>query len=77
MKFVKSVVSYFTLSNKKFLFEDAYSGNKVYSFKDCFGSIWLKDGRWSFFSIEMYEDDEMSMLKEAYDLCKNFVNISK
>ena len=43
--------SYFTLKFHYKSFYDHIGGNDVNMYVDCFGDMYLKDGRWSTFSV--------------------------
>lgn len=47
----RAIKSYFTLKFIQAEFVDAVSGEQVSSYRDCFGDVWLKSGRWSFFRV--------------------------
>ena len=48
---MKKIRSYFTLKFHYSAFQDRISGKKVCMYVDCFGDLYLKDNRWSFFSV--------------------------
>lgn len=48
---IKKIKSYITLEFYYECFTDVVSGKKVNMYIDCFGDLYLKDSRWSFFSV--------------------------
>jgi hypothetical protein len=48
---MKKIKSYFTLKFHYSSFQDCVSGKQVNMYVDCFGDLYLKDSRWSFFSV--------------------------
>ena len=48
---IKKLRSYFTLKFHYFAFSDVVSGKSVNVYVDCFGDLWMKDGRWSLFRV--------------------------
>lgn len=48
---IKNIKSYFSLKFQYNSFTDIVSGKRVNVYIDCFGELWLKDGRWSFFRV--------------------------
>ncbi len=48
----KSIKSYFTLKKIATGFTDGVSGKTVCYYKDCYGDVWMKDSRWSFFGVK-------------------------
>lgn len=48
---VKYLKSYLSLACIGFAFTDVVSGKSVRYYRDCYGSLWLKDSRWSFFRV--------------------------
>jgi len=53
---VKSIISYFTLVKAGNAFIDKVSNRQVYYFEDFYGDVYLKDSRWSFFSVPINRD---------------------
>lgn len=47
----KAIKSYFTLRYQYNDFRDVVSGKMVAVYSDCYGDLWMKDGRWSFFRV--------------------------
>lgn len=45
------IKSYFTLQFHYRCFRDSVSGKYVNMYIDCFGDLYMKDGRWSLFSV--------------------------
>lgn len=72
MNFIQKIRSYFSLNDETYLFTDHISGNKVYSYTDCYGNKWMKDSRWGLFSVKMEPTDTIDVLAEAYDLLTNY-----
>lgn len=50
--FTDKVKSYFSLKFVESCFMDTVSGKMVNRYTDCFGVDFLKDGRWSSFSVQ-------------------------
>ena len=50
-KIIQSVKSYLTLKLHYRCFRDVVSGNYVSMYIDCYGDLYMKDDRWSFFSV--------------------------
>ena len=50
-KIINSIKSYFTLEFHYKAFYDSIGGKQVNMYVDCFGDLYLKDGRWSLFKI--------------------------
>ena len=48
---IKSIKSYFSLKFHYRSFRDTVSGKYVNMYIDCYGDLYLKDGRWSFFRV--------------------------
>ena len=48
---IKTLKSYFSLEFRYFAFTDIVSGKSVNAYVDCFGDVWMKDGRWSLFRV--------------------------
>ena len=44
--------SYFTLKYQYEAFTDAISGKRVCVYVDCFGELWMKESRGSFFRVK-------------------------
>jgi len=49
---IKTIKSYFSLRFHHFAFRDAVSGKNVNVYIDCYGDLWMKDGRWSLFRVK-------------------------
>jgi len=49
---IKKIKSYLTLKWQCSAFTDVVSGEMVSVYKDCYGELWLKDGRWSTFAVK-------------------------
>lgn len=49
---IKAIKSYFTLKYHYYAFTDVVSGKPVSVYYDCYGDLWLKDGRWSLFRVK-------------------------
>lgn len=47
----KHIKSYLSLERIGYAFGDSVSGKSVYYYRDCYGDIWMKDNRWSFFAV--------------------------
>lgn len=43
---------YFSLKFRGFAFNDIVTGEAVFYYEDCFGEIWMKNSRWSFFRVK-------------------------
>ena len=54
---IKILKSYFTLKFRYFAFRDVVSGKNVNVYIDCFGELWMKDGRWSLFRVSAGDVD--------------------
>jgi len=50
-KIIQSIKSYLTLKLHYRCFRDVVSGNYVSMYIDCYGDLYMKDDRWSFFSV--------------------------
>ena len=48
---LKLIKSYCSLKFVRHEFNDKVSGLRVSSYFDCYGDVWLKDSRWSFFRV--------------------------
>ena len=48
---IKKIKSYFSLQYKYRCFIDVVSGKSVNMYIDCYGDLYMKDGRWSFFAV--------------------------
>ena len=48
---IKIIRSYFTLKFHRYCFRDVVSGKDVNIYIDCYGYLYMKDNRWSFFSV--------------------------
>jgi hypothetical protein len=48
---LKTIISFCSLRVLKSEFTDTVSGQRVYSYCDCYGEVWLKDSRWSLFRV--------------------------
>ena len=51
MKLYRYFKSYFTLQYQYDAFTDVVSGKRVAIYSDCYGDLWMKDGRWSLFRV--------------------------
>ena len=51
-KMVKGLKSYFTLKFQYQAFRDVVSGKMVNVYIDCFEELYMKDNRWSLFSVK-------------------------
>ena len=49
---IKKIKSYLSLESHYFAFTDVVSGKAVCVYVDCFGELWMKDSRWSFFRVK-------------------------
>lgn len=50
----KRIKSYLSLEKKGYAFSDAVSGKKVFYYKDCYGDWYMKESRWSLFSVRAF-----------------------
>jgi len=48
---IKKIKSYFTLTYQYRCFRDVVSGKYVNMYIDCYGDLYMKDGRWSIFAV--------------------------
>jgi hypothetical protein len=48
---IKKIKSYFTLEFHYRCFIDTVSGKYVNVYMDCYGDLYMKDGRWAFFAV--------------------------
>lgn len=51
---IRGIRSYFSLKYQGDYFTDVVSGRMVCLYKDCYGDIWQKDGRWALFRVRMW-----------------------
>ena len=48
---MRKIKSYFSLVNQGYAFTDTVSGKPVNYYKDCYGDWYMKESRWSPFSV--------------------------
>lgn len=53
-RMIKSIISYFTLQWVENKFTDSVSGKTVALYRDKYGQEFHKDGRWSFFAVQVF-----------------------
>lgn len=54
MSLFKKIISYCTLEYVEDVFTDAVSGKTVALYRDKYGQEFHKDGRWSFFAVQVF-----------------------